>query len=528
MSNYAQHMLPDQIRNSAGGATFTIDRWARLDRWLILGAEGGTYYATEKKLTKENAATLLDCLKADPNRTIQRIVEISHSGRAPKNDPAIFALALASSHGDWTIRSYAYLALPKVCRTATHLFQFLESHKALGGGWGAGMRKAVSAWYNCRSADKAAYQLVKYQNREGWSHADVLRLAHVVPSTTGHEMAFRWVTKGIEPFLKEPMLFGDLPTVIAAVEEAKRTEDLNALCKLIVDHRLPHECVPNQWKNRPEVWEALLEDMPATAMLRNLGKLTSVGVLKPLSKGCQKVRDTLGDREVLRNARVHPMSILVALRTYAQGHGDKGKLSWAPVPQVKDTLDDAFYLAFEAIEPTGKAHFIGLDVSGSMSSKIAGSPLSCAEAAAAMAMVTARTEKNYAIVGFCDRLVDLGISARDSLETVLHKTRKSNFGATDCSQPILEATQARAKVDVFEVITDNETWCGSVTPDRALKRYRGASGTNAKMVVMGMTCTNFTIADPNDPGMLDVVGFDTAAPAVIADFVREDLAELKC
>jgi 60 kDa SS-A/Ro ribonucleoprotein len=30
----------------------------------------------------------------------------------------------------------------------------------------------------------------------------------------------------------------------------------------------------------------------------------------------------------------------------------------------------------------------------------------------------------------------------------------------------------------------------------------------------------FSIADPNDDGMLDIIGFDTAAPALIGDFVR--------
>jgi 60 kDa SS-A/Ro ribonucleoprotein len=38
--------------------------------------------------------------------------------------------------------------------------------------------------------------------------------------------------------------------------------------------------------------------------------------------------------------------------------------------------------------------------------------------------------------------------------------------------------------------------------------------------VVGMTATEFTIADPSDAGMLDVVGFDAAAPAVMADFSR--------
>ncbi len=39
--------------------------------------------------------------------------------------------------------------------------------------------------------------------------------------------------------------------------------------------------------------------------------------------------------------------------------------------------------------------------------------------------------------------------------------------------------------------------------------------------VVGMTSNGFTLADPNDRGMLDVVGFDTSVPAVIANFVRE-------
>ncbi len=37
---------------------------------------------------------------------------------------------------------------------------------------------------------------------------------------------------------------------------------------------------------------------------------------------------------------------------------------------------------------------------------------------------------------------------------------------------------------------------------------------------MGMTSNGFTLADPNDRGMLDAVGFDTSVPAVISDVVR--------
>ena len=58
------------------------------------------------------------------------------------------------------------------------------------------------------------------------------------------------------------------------------------------------------------------------------------------------------------------------------------------------------------------------------------------------------------------------------------------------------------------------------TRRRRSRDYRRASGIDARLVVVGMVSNGFTIADPNDPGMLDVVGFDTATPQLISDFAR--------
>src|SRR3954453_5206046 len=83
-----------QVPNSAGGYAWAVDDWTRLDRFLILGSEGGSYYIGEQTLTRENAEAVLRCIKSDGPRAVKRIVAVSHQGRAPKNDPAIFALAL--------------------------------------------------------------------------------------------------------------------------------------------------------------------------------------------------------------------------------------------------------------------------------------------------------------------------------------------------------------------------------------------------------------------------------------------------
>jgi 60 kDa SS-A/Ro ribonucleoprotein len=86
---------------------------------------------------------------------------------------------------------------------------------------------------------------------------------------------------------------------------------------------------------------------------------------------------------------------------------------------------------------------------------------------------------------------------------------------------MLGALQHNLEVDAFVIITDNETWAGHVHPVQALQQYRKQSGIKAKCIVIGMTATGFTIADPNDGGMLDMVGFDSSGPALISDFIKQ-------
>ena len=107
-----------QIPNSAGGYAWAVDHWTRLDRFLVLGAEGGTFYVGERELTRESAAAVIAALAEDGARVVRRTVEISESGRAPKNDPALFVLALAAALGDDVTRAAALTALGRVAARA--------------------------------------------------------------------------------------------------------------------------------------------------------------------------------------------------------------------------------------------------------------------------------------------------------------------------------------------------------------------------------------------------------------------------
>jgi 60 kDa SS-A/Ro ribonucleoprotein len=508
----------NQVPNSAGGFAWELDEWARLDRFLILGSEGGTYYVSERKLTKDNAACVARCIAADGIRTIDRIVAISETGRAPKNDPAIFSLAMAAKLGDEATRRHAYAALPKVCRIGTHLMHFAEYAQGFGG-WGRGMRRAIGAWFNGKPASELAFQLAKYQSRDGWSNRDLLRLAHPRAASPSHDRLFAWVTKGTLP---EGVATDPALSLLVAKDALSRLSNAREAANVIRTHRVPREAVPTELLTHAEVWEALLADMPMTAMIRNLATMTRVGLLAPGSNATKNVVAKLGDNTRLAKARIHPVAVLAALLTYKSGRGAKGSSTWSPIAQIVDALDSAFYATFKTIEPSGKRMLLALDVSGSMSwGTVAGVPgLTPRVGSAAMSLVTAASEKDHTILGFSDKLVPLAISPRQRLDDVVATIDRVPMGGTDCAQPMIYAQKNKVDVDTFVVYTDNETWAGSVHPAQALRAYRQARGIPAKLVVVGMTSNGFTIADPNDAGMLDVVGFDTATPPVISDFAR--------
>lgn len=509
----------DQTANSAGGFVWTLDKWGQLDRFLILGSEGGTYYIQPQKLTVDNAAKVIDCIAEDGVRVVDRVVEISTAGRAPKNDPALFVLAMVAGLGNEVSRRAALDALPKIARIGTHLFHFLEFVEGFRG-WGRGLRRGVANWYTNMPAERLAYQAVKYQQRDGWSHRDALRLAHPKAPSKEHAALFAWITHGMEtPDVDAPD--SKAMQTIWAFEQAKQAASVGEIQLLIEEYGLPWEAIPAEWHGTAEIWRVLLPTMPIGALLRNLGRLTANGVLAPMGAEVALVVDILTNQALLSKARIHPIAVLSALITYQNGRGLRGKLTWVPVQQIVDALDGAFYQTFAAVQPTGKRHLLALDVSGSMGVGYVANTIGLSPriASAAMSLLTAVTESQVTTVGFSHELIPLNISPRQRLNDVVKAISGIPFGATDCAQPMLWAMKHNIQTDAFIVYTDNETWYGDIHPAQALQAYRDKMGINAKLIVVGMVANRYSIADPEDAGMLDVVGFDTAVPQLMSEFI---------
>uniref|UniRef100_A0A915HRD2 TROVE domain-containing protein n=1 Tax=Romanomermis culicivorax TaxID=13658 RepID=A0A915HRD2_ROMCU len=646
----------DEVLNSAGGFVFSVSDIMQLRRFLILGTSGGTYYATERQLTLQNADNILNMLEKGRGLEILKEVEmIDSANRAPSMNPIIYCLAVVARNGDAESKAEVYRLLPKICRIPTHLFKFIAyAEKATNGkstGWVRRHRKAVGDWYIHKNLMNLVMAITKYQKRDGWSHRDVLRLAHPCVSRSRamkrhidgrfksldeskmssaevqaivkevdsyHDDVFLYCAKGFGALLERRAEFTEYiiknledntsaldiscdngkeqkttdETKLAkkkyklmkkskrftenapnylkflqSVEDLKSCKDENEAVALIKRFSLVREHVPTRLLSSVVVWRCLLENMPMTAMIRNLGKMTAVGLLKEEDNVesdivCKKLNDV----DALKAARIHPFAILLALSVYRQKSGEKGnrnlpliaklfdycvirKLTWEPNKSVLAALDSAFYASFVNVRPTNKRFLLAIDVSGSMSANINNTCLSCREAVGALSMVTLRTEPVCEMVAFQDDLQELSFEKTDTLEMIDKKMSDLPFGGTDCSLPMLWAARKKKQFDCIIVYTDSETYFGNIKPAEAMRLYRKMSGVkgmdpdrqpyfgyadpdscssrqirirdlrDAKLIVVGMTATNFTIADPSDPNMMDVVGFDAAAPELIRNFV---------
>jgi 60 kDa SS-A/Ro ribonucleoprotein len=261
--------------------------------------------------------------------------------------------------------------------------------------------------------------------------------------------------------------------------------------------------------------------MPMTATLRNLNKMTALELFEN-NDNLLFVTEKLTKESILRS-KVHPLQILIAIKMYSQGRGDFGKLTWIPNQKIVGALNDAFYYAFDNVKLTGKRYLLALDVSGSMSgATVCGiNCLNAAEVSCAMAMVYDHIELNVEMMAFSNTFVPVNISSSRRLDDNLSSMRQINFGTTDCSLPMTWATERQKEYDCIVIFTDSETNCNKIQPSVALKIYREKMNINTKLVVCGLSSNGFTLADPEDSNMLDIVGFDSSTHDIINEFVNE-------
>ena len=527
----------DQVCNAAGGYVYAKDLWTRVEDFLILGTTGGTYYVSEDKLTAENADVLFQAIAEDGPRVVAMLTEISTARppRAPKNRPALFALAAAYAKGDADTRQAAKVALAKVARTTDHLATFFGYYKNLGGKAtgrgsapvvGRSLRTALGSWFLDGDPDSVAFRVCKAAQRktpsgEAFALRDVLRIAHPVADSDQRKTLFGWIAGNVS----DDEARDELPAVDRFLT-AKAVTTVDQAVRVVTEARVPWEFLPDAMLKEPAVWEVLVDTVGMTALLRNLARMTRIGALKPMGDATRRAVARLTDGDALLKARIHPMDAWLAMRVYASGRAQPNPRAnvqtWAPVPAILDALEETYELAFGAVQPSGKRLLVAVDSSGSMGSyvTVGGSPLGRAyEVGCAMAVMLARIEKgNVHVIDVDTSVHSSKVTPRTNLREIA--TWRPSGGGTDLSLPFSWARQQQLDVDGIVVFTDNETWAGRAHPSQTLTAFRHSVNGNARVVVAAMTAAGYSIGDPADGGVLNVAGLDASLPLVVNGFIR--------
>ena len=559
--------LTKTVENNAGGQSFQVSREQMFLRFLILGSDKPQYYAPggdEKQSNLEHLTNILMMIEEGMGLDmVKTMIDVSVNARAPKQTYTFIALALCSLNNDLVLKTAANDSVQKICRIPTHLFEYIDLREKISlkmnktTGWGKAHRRTVGRWYNEHRGSNELELIkscTKYANRHGYTHKDALRLCHSVPNSNARKIIYSYLAKGFEESQKvskkitEKNMSNDSLLKIAevldhiiAVEEAKilKEDDENKMCELILKHRLVREHVPSNLLNSKKVWIQLLKNTPLTALVRSLSKIGSLGITND-EEQCLKIVNKICDKEIIEGSKIHPIQLLSAHTIYSRGYGEKGSLSWSPNDKIVNALDQAFELSFKNVVPSNKRILNAIDVSGSMTAQCnggSGMPITCHQGAAVMALMMARVEPfchsvcftisprkdsdgyGYYSYNRTPDLTELPLRKETTLCEAFEMTQKSNFGMTDCAMPMIYALEKKMEIDTFIVYTDSETYYGKIHPFEALKKYRREMNLpHSKLVCVGMQSNGFTIADPTDPGMLDVIGFDGATPEIITNF----------
>ena len=525
----------NEIVNNCGNIVYKLDDTARLKRFVFLGSENSTIYMNKKDLMYENIECLERLLNNNNFDDILSII-VDYKDRCFKKDYLIYVLARCCSirlngNSDCNESEYCkdfkddcFKLTLDICNIPTYLFMFIELYedfnKKLYGstGWNNRMKKMVDEWYNSKTIKDLMYHITKYQSRNNWTHKDVLRLAHIKTNDVNRNSIFKYITKGKDVVRKELNLYGDNPLVYLWAFEALKSEtNIDNIVEYIKMYNFVREQIPTHLLNNVKIWDALLKEMPVTALLKNLNKMSAIGLFKEYPKAIDIVV------KKLECVSVHPLQVLIAIKMYERGCGLKGKLKWNITDKISDVLKYVFKSSFMNLKPTNKRILLALDVSSSMSSNtVCGIDcLSAAEVSCAMAMMFKCIEKDVEVMGFSNVFKPFDINKDDDFNTNLENIRNQNFGNTDCSLPFTWALKNNRQYDCVIVFTDNETNTNVMKPSDALNNYRKSMNLNTKLVVVGLTSNGFSIADPNDKNMLDVCGFDINMFDTISEFIKQ-------
>lgn len=507
---------PADALNEAGGLSYQRPAKEALAQIAATGCLSNTFYAQ----ADQQLDTVLQLIQqVNDNVFLAKLALYSRERAMMKDMPAALCLALARRDRDLFRKVF-----PRVVdngRVLRTLFSLLRSGRFGSKGMSYAIQSAFQSWLNRASVGT----LLSGSIGNDPSLRDVMRLARPTPVDNARRALFGWLT-GRPPDQWAPATLEDLPPEVRDLNAYRHAETEAEQVEILQRNRYRWDLLVDKARG-PLVWEFIARQMGPQALRMNLNTLERHRVLDS-AEMVEYVATRLADPEEVRRSRQFPYQYLAAYLNAA--------VTLPPV--IRRALETAAELACGNVPVLPGPVVIGLDVSGSMGSALAGSrgghvgKMRCVDAAALFAAAVLRRNPQSVIIPFDTVAHQAAVQPTDSILSLAQRLSQYGGGGTNCSIPLTEAT-TRYRERRFAgcvLVSDNESWVGvgkwgetavmSGWRDFQTNQVRlGQSLDDVKLVCIDLQPYTSTQA-PGREDILNVGGFSDAVFEVVNAFLR--------
>lgn len=467
------------IRNRDNFPAYERPLEERYLQTLLTNTVGNTFYADQQTLMQESDQVHNDMLDVDPEFAAKALAFARNEGFM-RLQPILGLAKLSAVKQTLFARAF-----PHVIKIPSDLSDFLTILNGQGRGEGGrAVKREVGGFLNGVSE----YWALKYNGRgRGYSIGDMVATAHVKAANDRQNRLFRYAMGKETPL-------GGLPQ-LAAFEALKRAETDDERIRWINEGKLPHEIVTGAIKPTKAVWNAILEQMPIFALLRNLNTMDRAGVLDERQA---YISARLTDGEALRKSKILPFRFLSAYNEVQK-------------PWLKDALRQAVELTFDNLPNIDGRTAVFLDISGSMDGQYLriGSVFALA--------LYKKTGGDSLFWLFNTQVGDAQPSRVDSILSQAERIR--SFGGTDTGAPVRALLGHPQPFDNIIIITDEQQNVGSPFY-RELLTYRQARNQSARAYVIDLAPYQSGMVPPSDKLTHYLYGWSDAILSYIAQSQR--------
>ncbi|KAH1022621.1 RNA-binding protein RO60 isoform X2 [Dendroctonus ponderosae] len=414
--------------------------------------------------------------------------------------------------------------------------------------------KGVRKFYGAKNPEELARSIAASERICGWSHKDLIKLAHVKPNSPLMSAVFNYIlTRKLDEDATEAQL--EVLRIIKQAEQLRRCVDPAEAAILLKTSEFSLEHLMPSLTGSEQVWNAVLLKLSTQQILGLLLKLHKLNFLTPASLISCLVIQLLTDPERVEKSGVHPLEVFKQLRRLEKGGKPVDpklltylkttkKLSEENLRKIQETqpidcphivsaLWRCFDLACANVTPSHKRYLVVIEVPpvGENRLCIGSKTVTYLEAAVAFAAVLQRVEPQVtlAVHQKADSLQLVRVKKPCPVEELLRQVAATNSAGASLPTCFTWATAHRERVDVFVNFVQKSPRRSGHSRSPALSEsmlnYQTAMNLpNTKMIVFIPVESPLEGWDKTPTKVLTIMGFDHIACKVAQCFARDDFS----